>query len=95
MDSCPRNGFPSRRWRVTAALVELPDGVPEIAGYLSRRCRFYRNVAPRQVLKKVLGTPAVVVDDDGTISLVCEKRSELIDQSVAVVWHRNLLAKFR
>ena len=34
--------------------------------------------------QKVLGTPAVVVDDDGTISLVCEKRSELIDQSPAV-----------
>ncbi|MFZ1119489.1 MAG: hypothetical protein WAN81_04580 [Candidatus Binataceae bacterium] len=75
------------------ALTELPDGVSEIAGYLSRCCRFYSNVAPRQVLKKVLGTLAVVVDDDGTISLVCEKRSELIDQSVAVVWHANLLAE--
>ena len=77
------------------ALAKLPNGVVKIAVYLSRRCRLYGNVAPRQVLKKVFGTPAVVVDDDRTISLFSETRSELIDQSAAVVWQRNLLAKSR
>jgi hypothetical protein len=37
----------------------------------------------------------VIVNDDGTISLVCGKRSELIDQSREVVWHKNLLAEVR
>jgi len=77
------------------ALAELPDGVVEIAAYAIRRRRIYRNVAPRQVLKKELGATAVVMDDDGTITLLCEKRSELIDQSAAVLWHRNLLAELR
>jgi hypothetical protein len=65
------------------ALAELPNGVVEIAGYVSRRCRFYGDVPPRQVLKKVLGTPALVVNDNGIIALPCELRSELIDQSPA------------
>jgi hypothetical protein len=50
---------------VTVALAELPDGALEIAGYMSPR--FYGNVPPRQVLKKVLGTPALVVNDNGII----------------------------
>jgi hypothetical protein len=29
------------------------------------------------------------------ISLLCEKVSELIDQSAAVVWHKNPLAELR
>ena len=60
-----------------------------------RRCRIYGNASPRQVLKKVLGAPALVVNDDGIELLLREKRSELIDQSAAIVWHRNLLAKLR
>jgi hypothetical protein len=64
---------------VTVTPAELPAGVIEIAGYVIRRCRIYGNVPLRQVLKKVLGAPAVVVNDDGTISLLCEKRSELIE----------------
>lgn len=67
----------------------------EIAGYVIRCCRIDANVPPRQVLKKVLGAPAVVVNDDGIISLVCENRSELIDQGTSVVWHKNLLAQLR
>jgi len=78
MDSCPRNGLPSRRWWVAVTPVESPDSVVEIGGYVIRRCRIYGNVPPRQVLKKVLGAPAVIVNDDGTISLLCEKCSELI-----------------
>jgi hypothetical protein len=70
---------------VTVAPAELPDGVVEITGYMSRRCPFYDNVPPRQVLKKVLGTTTLVVNDDGAISLLCEKRSELIDQSAAIL----------
>jgi hypothetical protein len=35
------------------------------------------------------------MNDDAIVSLLCEKRSELIDQSPAVVRYRNLLAKFR
>jgi hypothetical protein len=62
MDSRPGNGFPFRRWRVTLALAELPDGVVEKTGYLSWHCRYYGNVPPRQVLKKVLGTPVLVVN---------------------------------
>jgi hypothetical protein len=80
---------------VTVTLAELPSGEAKVAGYVVRRCRSYRNVPLRQVLKKVLGTPAVVVNDDGIVSLLCEKRSELIDQSAALVWHRNLLAQLR
>jgi hypothetical protein len=75
--------------------AEPPAGTVEIAGYVIRRCRVYGNVPLRQVLKKVLGPPAVVVNDNGTISLVCEKRFELIDQSAEIVWHRNLLARLR
>ena len=67
------------------ALTELPDGAVEIARYVSRVCRFYGNIPPRQVPKKVLGTPALVVNDNGIITLLCEKRSELIDQSAAVI----------
>jgi hypothetical protein len=55
----------------TAALVELSAGEAKVAGYVVRRCRIYRNVPLRQVLKKVLGTPAVVVNDDGIVSLLC------------------------
>src|SRR5271163_5136100 len=95
MDSGPGNRFPSRRWRVAAALTELPSGVLEIAGHLIRPCRVYGNVPPRQVLKKLLGAPAVVVNDDRIEPPLSEKRPELIDQSAAVVWHRNLLAKLR
>jgi hypothetical protein len=46
---------------VTVALPELPAGIAEIAGYVIRRCHLYRNVSPRQILKKETGTPAVVV----------------------------------
>ena len=67
----------------------------EIAGYVIRRCRIDGNVPPRQVLKKVLGAPAVVVNDDRIKSLLCEKRSELIAENAAVVWHKNLLAELR
>jgi len=63
---------------VAVTPVESPDSVVEIARYVIRRCRIYGNVPPRQVLKKVLGAPAVIVNDDGTISLLCEKCSELI-----------------
>jgi hypothetical protein len=35
------------------------------------------------------------VNDEGTISLVCEERSELIDRSAAGVRHKNLLAEVR
>jgi hypothetical protein len=80
---------------VTVTPAEPPAGVVEIAGYVIRRRRIYGNGPLCQVLKKVLGAPAVVVNDDGTISLVCEKRSELIDQSPAVVWHKNLPAEVR
>jgi hypothetical protein len=62
---------------------------------ICRRRYIDGNVPPRQVLKKGPGAPAVVVNDDGTISLLCKKRSELIDQSPAVVWHKNLLAEVR
>ena len=64
--------------------VEPPAGTVEIARYVIRRCRVYGNVPLRQILKKVLGAPALVVNDDGTISLVYEKRSELIDHSAAI-----------
>jgi len=67
----------------------------EIAGYVSRRCRIDGNAPPRQVLKKVLGAPAVVVNDDRIKSLLCEKRSELIAENAAVMWHKNLLAELR
>jgi hypothetical protein len=80
---------------VTVALAELPDGVVKIAGYVSRRCGFCGDAPPRQVLKKVLGAPAIVMNDDETILLLCEKLSELIDQSAAVVWHKNPLAELR
>lgn len=80
---------------MTVTLAELSGGVVEIAGYVIRCCRIDANVPPRQVLKKVLGAPAVVVNDDGIISLVCENRSELIDQGTSVVWHKNLLAQLR
>ncbi|HTR47865.1 MAG TPA: hypothetical protein VMM16_10810 [Verrucomicrobiae bacterium] len=80
---------------MTVTLVELATGEVEIAGYVIRGRRVYGNVPLLQELKKVLDTPAVVVGDDGTISLLCEMRSELIDQSAAVVWHRTLLAKLR
>jgi len=76
-------------------LTEPPDRVMEIAGYVIRRCRIDGNVPPRQVLKKVLGAPAVVVNDDRIKSLLCEKRSELIAENAAVVWHKNLLAELR
>ena len=46
-------------------------------------------------LRKCSALATVVVNDDGTISLVCEKRSELIDQSAAIVWHRNLVVRLR
>jgi hypothetical protein len=41
----------------------------------------------------VLGASALVVNDSGIISLLCEMRPELIDQSAAVVWHSNLLGQ--
>jgi hypothetical protein len=80
---------------VTVALAEPPDSVAEIAGYVFRPCRVYGNAPPRQVLEKVLGAPAVVMNDDGIISLLYEKLSELIDQNDALVWHKNPLAELR
>ena len=77
------------------ALAEPPDGVVEIPGYVIRRCRIYGNAPPYQVLKKVLGAPAVVMNDDEIISLLCEKLSELLDQNDALVWHKNPLAELR
>jgi hypothetical protein len=85
----------------TAALVGDRDagGTSEShdgeTGNVIWRCRIYSNVSPREVLKKVLGTPAVVVNDDRIESLLSEMRSELIDQSAAIVWHGNLLARLR
>ena len=79
----------------TVTPAEAPAGVVEIAGYVIRPGRICGNVSLRQVIKKVLGAPAVVVNDDGIVSLLCEKRSELIDQSAAIVWHGNLLARLR
>jgi len=35
------------------------------------------------------------VNDDGTISRVWEKRSELIDRNAGIVWYGDLLAKLR
>jgi hypothetical protein len=59
-------------------------------------CRIDGRTPPRQVLKKMLRAPAVVVNDDGIEPLLDEKRSELIDQSAAIVgWHKNLLAQLR
>lgn len=44
----------------------------------------------------MLRAPALVVNDDGVISLLGEKLPELIDQSAAIVWwHNNLLARLR
>ena len=69
------------------------DGTPPVRARAQAAISKLRE--PRQVHKKVLGAPAIVVDDDGTESLLCEKRSELIDQSAAIVWHGNLLARLR
>jgi len=80
---------------VTVTLAELPNCVAQIPGHAIRCCRIYRDVPLRQVLKKVLGAPAVVVNDERIISLLCEKRSELIDQSAAIVCHGNLLARLK
>ncbi len=87
--------MPPRRWWVTVALAEPLDSVVEIRGYVIRRCRIYGNAPPPQVVKKVLGAPAVVMNDDGIISLLCEKLSELLDQNDALVWHKNPLAELR
>ena len=95
MDTCSGNGFRSRRCWVTVALAELLAGVLEIAGHVIRRYRTDGNASLRQVLKKVVGAPAVVVNDDRIKSLLCEKRSELIAENAAVVWHKNLLAELR
>jgi hypothetical protein len=80
---------------VTVTLAELPSGEAKVAGYVVRGCRFRGDTSPPQALNEVLGAPAVVVNDDRIVSLLCEKRSELIDQSAAIVWHRNLLAELR
>jgi len=47
----------------------------------------------RQVLKKVLGASALVVNDTGIVALLCEMRLEPIDQNVAVGWVSNLLGQ--
>jgi hypothetical protein len=80
---------------VTVTPAEPSERAVEIARYVIRRCRSYANVPPRQFLKKVLGAPAVVVNNGEIVSLLGEMRPELIDQSPAIVWHKNLLAEVR
>jgi hypothetical protein len=80
---------------VSVTPAEPSECVVEVARYVIRCCRICGNVPARQVLKEEFSAPAVIVNDDGTVSLVCEKRSELIDQSRAVVWYKNLLAEVR
>ena len=67
--------------------------VVEIACYVIGRCRIYGNASLRQVLKKVLGASALVVNDTGIVAVLCEIRLEPIDQNVAVVWDSNLLGQ--
>jgi hypothetical protein len=80
---------------MTVTAAETSVGVMEIGSYMIRRCRLDGDVPPRQVLKKRVREAALVVNNDWVISLLCEKRSELIDQSAAMVWHENLLAESR
>jgi len=55
--------------------VEPSECVVEIARYVIRRCRIDGNVPLLQVLKKVLGGPALVLNDNGIIR--CCVRSAL------------------
>jgi hypothetical protein len=78
---------------MTVTPAEPSKRVVKIARYAIRCCRIYGNIPLRQILKKVLGASALVVNDSGIISLLCEMRPELIDQSAAVVWQSNLLGQ--
>jgi len=80
---------------MTVTLAELPAGEAKVAGYVVRLCLIHGSFPPRQVRQKMPRAPAVVVNEDGAISLLCEKRSELIDQSAVIVWHGNLLARLK
>jgi hypothetical protein len=85
MDLSPGDRLPVCRCRMTVTPAESSECVVEKARYVIRRSRMYGNVPLHQVLKKVLGASALVVNDNGIISLLCEMRPELIDKSAAVV----------
>jgi len=57
--------------------------------------RIYGNAPRAKYSRKCSVVWAVVMNDDGIVSLLCEKLSELIDQNAAVVWHKNPLAELR
>jgi hypothetical protein len=80
---------------MTDTQTQSPANIAQIIGYVLRGCSICSDVPPRQVFKKVLGAPAVVVNDNGIKPLLSEKRSEVIDQRAPIVWHENLLAPLK
>jgi len=58
---------------------------------LRRRGRFKGNFACRQILKKVAGVAAIVVNCNSIISLSHQSILKLRDKSVVSMWHEEFL----
>jgi hypothetical protein len=72
-------------------LAKLPNRKAQISRYVGRRGRFKGNFACRQILKKVAGVAAIVVNCNSIISLSHQSILKLRDKSVVSMWHEEFL----
>ena len=73
------------------ALAKLSNREAQIIRYLCRRHRFKGNLLLRQVVKKVIGIAAVVINRRMVISLLRQRLSELLNKGSVIMCHGNLL----
>lgn len=72
-------------------LAKLSNRKAQIVRYVCWRGRFKSNSAGRQVLKKVAGVAAIVVNCNSIISLSRERILKLRDKGTVSMWHEGFL----